>query len=336
MSIYSSSNSWNCPATNQSPINLSQATSKPCELLCELTMDTAQVSQANVIVSDEGLILQSTSGLGTCKYNSEGYTCNMLLLNHPSHHTIENIQADAEVVAIFTNPSGKYLCVSSLVRVNSAQTPSSKFFNSFIGFANPSQQNTKVILGDNWSLNMMVPQTGAHYVYDGSLIAPPCTPSKWVVFKSMINIDPNDFALLVKNVSPGSRQLQGLDNREVYFNDIDRLPGAPMTQDDRRFAKFKLVRADGSPLTSTKAQGNVQQVPLKGGQGSWTESFAKWAESMGGLFVILNVIIALVSFAISLYFAMKPEVRNWMLSILKKPNDFGAWIRSKTFDRLSV
>ena len=160
MSIYSSSTSWACPSSNQSPINLSQSSAKPCDLLCELAMDDVMVPQANVSISDEGLVLQSTAGLGTCKYNGEGYTCTMVLVNHPSHHTIENIQADAEVIAIFTNPSGNYLCVSSLVRVNSSQTSSTHFFNSFVGYANPTEQYTTVNLGENWMLPMMVPPNG--------------------------------------------------------------------------------------------------------------------------------------------------------------------------------
>jgi len=70
---------------------------------------------------------QNTAGLGSCKFNGEGYTCQALLVNHPSHHTIENIQADAEVIAMFTNPTGGNLCVSTLVRVNPHQTSASSF-----------------------------------------------------------------------------------------------------------------------------------------------------------------------------------------------------------------
>ena len=100
--------------------------------------------------------------------------CQSLLLTHPSHHTIENIQADAEVVAMFTNPTGKMLCVSSLVRVNPHQNSATHFFNAFIPYGNPSVASTPGNLGENWSLAMMVPPTGSHYVYEGSLIVPPC------------------------------------------------------------------------------------------------------------------------------------------------------------------
>lgn len=257
MSIYSSSTTWACPTSEQSPINLSQSSSKPCDLLCELVIDDAMISQANVLISDEGLILQNTAGLGSCKYNGEGYTCNLLLVNHPSHHTIENIQADGEVIAVFTNPTGKYLCVSSLFRVNPAQTPSTHFLNSFIPYADASQQYVPVNLGENWNLSMMVPPSGAHYVYDGSMVAPPCQPAKWVVFKSMINIDATTFAQLVRTVSPGSRPVQALGSREVFFNDIDHLAGTPMAHGDKKYMR---CRKAGAP---TKAVKPVESSPLK-------------------------------------------------------------------------
>jgi len=241
MSLYSSSTSWggNCSGTNQSPINLSQAAAKPCDLLCELVFDDVYVPQATVSISNEGMVLQNTGGLGSCKFNGQGYTCQALLLNHPSHHTIENIQADAEVIAMFTNPTGGNLCVSTLVRVNPHQTAASSFFNAFIPYGNPSVASTPVNLGENWGLFQMVPPNGAYYVYDGSLVTPGCDPTKWVVFKSMINIDSNDFALLVKNVNPGSRPIQGVGDREIFYNDVEQLPGGPMPHDNKTYMKCR-------------------------------------------------------------------------------------------------
>ena len=72
MSVYSSSTGWpaSCSVPNQSPINLSQSSSKPCDLMCELVMDDAMIPQANVVVSDEGLILDNEAGLGSCKFST--------------------------------------------------------------------------------------------------------------------------------------------------------------------------------------------------------------------------------------------------------------------------
>jgi carbonic anhydrase len=240
MSIFTSSSSWggNCSSKNQSPINLSQSSAKPCDLLCELVFDDGYIPSASVILSNEGLILHSTAGLGSCKFNGDSYMCQNLFVNHPSHHTIENIQADAEVVAIFKSGT-KVLCVSALVRANPAQTTSSHFFNSFIPYSNPTANNSDVNMGDNWGLFMMVPPHGAYFVYDGSLPVPSCDSAKCVVFKSMINIDPNDFAILVKNVTPGSRPIQGIGDREVFFNDSEQLSGGPIPHDNKTYMRCK-------------------------------------------------------------------------------------------------
>jgi carbonic anhydrase len=348
MSIYSSSTTWACPTTDQSPINLSQASSKPCDLLCELVMDDVMIPQANVIVSDEGLIIQSTAGLGSCKYNGEGYTCSMVLVNHPSHHTIENIQADAEAIAVFTNPTGKMLCVSSLVRVNSTQTSSTRFFNAFVGYANPSQQYTPVNLGENWGVNMMVPPNGAYFVYDGSMVAPPCQSVKWVVFKSMINIDPNDFALLTKNVSPGSRPVQPVGDREVFFNDIEHLAGAPMPRDNKTYMRCRRA-GSGGPTTGGKEglgsgggllgggkkTGDVISLDAKAKESenkskkiSGVHKFVKDQIATNGIISLVDLVITIAAVVIGLYYGSKSDYSSTGMILMRKAQEFAAYLRT--------
>jgi len=275
--------------------------------------------------------LQSTTSLGSCKFNGEGYTCNNLLLTHPSHHTVENIQADAEVVAFFTNPTGKLLCVSSLVRVNPSETPSSQFFNAFVGYANPSVQYTPVNLGDNWGLFMMVPPAGAYYVYDGSLVVPPCQSTTWVVFKSMINIDSNNFALLVKNVSPGSRPIQALGDREVFFNDVQQLPGGPMPHDNKAYMRCRRVAKKGE----TKP---VQRAPLgekvdKPGILTHIHKFTSKQIERNGVLALFDVVLMLLSLVLGVYYGYQfgTDVKYTQYSL--KPilwlQGFASWIKSK-------
>ena len=321
MSIYSSSSSFQgaCLGSNQSPINLSQSSSKPCDLLCELVFDDAMIPSANVIISDEGLILQSATGLGSCKFNGEGYTCNQLLVTHPSHHTIENIQADAEVVAIFTNPTGQMLCVSSLVHVNPSETSSSHFFNSFIQYADPNAQYTPVNLGDNWGLFMMAPSTASYFVYDGSLVIPPCQSTKWVVFKSMINMDATTFALLTKNVAPGSRPVQPLGDREVFFNDVEQLAGIPMPHDNKAYLRCRRAATKGQVKPVKKA--NMKED---------VSGIAKWTGDQinaNGFLGILDFVLLLAAFGFGFYYAWESSKNLTGLFIAYKGQQFAAWIR---------
>lgn len=330
MSIYGSSSSWGgqCKNSNQSPINLSQSSSKPCDLMCELTFDDAYISQANVIVSDEGLILESQTTLGSCKFAGESYTCRALFLTHPSHHTIENVQADAEVVAIFHNPTSGILCVSSLVRVNPSSTSSSHFFNAFVPYANPSVPSTSVSLGEQWGLFMMVPPAGSYYVYDGSVVAPPCQQAKWVVFKSMINIDSNDFALLVKNVMPGSRPIQQLGDREVFFNDIEQLPGGPMPHDGKRYMRCKrsgkkpdVKDVKSAPLGDEKKKEDKKRK-------NWIHEWASRQIEVNGFIELINMFLILLSIGGGIYYGYTQSTGPHGMYLVLAAQKTAAWLRS--------
>jgi len=314
--------------SGQSPINLSQTASKPCDQLCELTFDDAYIQQANVIVSDEGLILQNNAGLGSCKFNGDSYNCQTVVVTHPAHHTVENIQADAEVVAIFSSPTAGMLCVSSLVRVNPSQTGSNHFFNAFVPYANPSVPSTSISLGEQWGLFMMVPPAGAYYYYDGSLIVPPCQPTKWVVFKAMINIDSGDFALLAKNVIPGSRPIQSIGDRQVYFNDQDQLVGGPMPHDGKTYMRCK--RSGKKPEVK-----DVARAPL-GDKKSEADKKKKWAiheaieaqVAENGILSFFDVALLLIAIVAGIYYGKQTADGPNATYLLIKANWLGGYLRS--------
>jgi carbonic anhydrase len=334
MSIFAASSSWggNCSSTNQSPINLSQTSAKPCDLLCELVFDDAYIPSATATVSNEGLVLQSTAGLGSVKFNGEGYTCQYLLVNHPSHHTIENIQADAEVLAVFKSGS-KVLCVSTLVRANPAQNSSTHFFNSFVPYANPTVSSTDVNMGENWGLFMMVPPNGSYFMYDGSLPVPSCDSAKCIVFKSMINIDPNDFALLVKNVTPGSRPIQGVGDREVFFNDSEQLPGGPIPHDNKTYMRCKRSPRKGSDVKP------VIQVDASSERSKHTKNSLNhvhdWMSKQiaaNGIISIIDVAIMVISFIAAIVISLNIyKSQSWMLYLNVLSQALARWIRSFIF-----
>lgn len=326
MSIYGSNSTWGdqCGNSNQSPINLAESTAKPCDLLCELVFDDAYISQANVIVSDEGLILQSQTGLGSCKFNGDSYNCQTLLVTHPSHHTIENIQADGEVVAIFNSPTGGMLCVSSLFRVNPTQTSSSHFFNAFVPYANPSAQFTSISLGEQWGLFMMVPPAGSYFVYDGSLVVPPCQSTKWVVFKSMINIDSNDFAILSRNVNPGSRPVQPVGSRDIYFNDTEQLPGGPMPKDGKTYMRCK--RSGKKNEVKTIQPAGLQSKEEK--KPSFIVQWAKRQVAVNSVMDVFSTIVKIASVVLGFWYAWKTRDDPRAMLPIIYGQKIAVWLRS--------
>jgi carbonic anhydrase len=338
MSVYSQSvmKEGACSTSNQSPINLSQTFAKPCDVLCDLVFDEAYATNAVVGRSMAGLVLSSQTSLGTCKYNGAGYTCNFLVVSHPSHHTIEDIQADAEVVAVFKNPTGKTLIICSLVRVNPTQTESIRFLSSFIPYATPSAGNTPIVL-NNWSLSMMVPPNATFYSYQGSLPFPGCNSAQVIVFSSMINIDANDFALLVKDTPAGSRSVQPLGNRDVFFNGGQQLPGGNMPNDGKFYMRIH-KKSDSKDKTLRPVKKPDIQTPQAVHQSktSTLGAITKWAGdqvAINGWFSIVNLILLALVYGGALYCAY---MYNYQLSSLLVLNDkgkmygisFGQWIRS--------
>jgi hypothetical protein len=250
-----------------------------------------------------------------------------MLVTHPSQHTIENVQADGEVIAIFQSPTSGWLCVSALMRVNPTQTPSSHFFNAFVPYANPSVPYTTISLGEQWGLFMMVPPAGSYYVYDGSMVFPPCMATKWVVFKSMINIDSNDFALLVKNVIPGSRPIQQVGDREVFFNDIEQLPGGPMPHDGKTYMRCKRSGRKND-VKDVKSAGMQSEKAKDGGMlgaiGRWT---SKQVET-NGYIEMFNFLLMIIAFVAGIYYGRLWSGYSVWFKPLLMSQSAAAWIRS--------
>lgn len=322
-------------AQNPSPVNLSQSTAQPCDSLCDLVMDDAYATNGYVgIEQGNVLVLYAQTNLGTCKFNGEGYTCEVLVVTHPSSHTIENIQADAEVQALFVNPTGKRLSISSLIRVNPAETQSTNFLNKFIPYVNPNERNTQVSL-DNWSLSMMVPPNATFYSYQGTDIG--CRPAQVIVFGSMINIDSNAFALLVKKVKRTSVGVQPLGSRQVYFNNGQQLPGPQMPNDGKIYMRIRSNKADddkkkGSKFVKPVSRADVSSVQtsernnsgIMGAIFNWTRTQAAY----NGWFAILNVLLMTIAIGLAIYaaYTYNDQVAA-LLTLNDKARNFARWAR---------
>lgn len=254
MSIFSSQTSWTgmCAGANQSPIHLSQGSAKPCKGTCDLKVDASNVTSCSVFTSDEGFGMAART-LGSCTYNNMSYNCYLLTINHPSHHTIEkNSQADGEVVAHFRSAQGDNLQVCVQFYVNPSPGPSIDFFKQIIPYVDTQSEYSVNLTG--WSLQQMIPDDGSYYMYDGSTMNPPCMPAETIVFKSSINIDQTDFALLVNKVTAGSRSIQALGNREIFYNDGADTGFLP--HDNKTYLVMK-------PLKPQKKKPELAKVDLK-------------------------------------------------------------------------
>ena len=222
-------------------INLSRSFARPCNILCDLTVDDVAIDQGSVNVDPvAGVInVMFASQQPSIKFNGEGYTCVGVAVKGPSWHTIEDIRADAEVVAVCQNPKGEFVCMSMLVRTNTAASSSKAFLNAFVPYA-IKERPVDVKLGDSWSLTKMIPPDPAYYSYKGTLpwSSQAC---QWVVFRSMGNIDPNEFAFLTKQAGNVPAKM-ATRTQEVFFNDTQHLAGVP---DGKAYMRCKRVKKSG-------------------------------------------------------------------------------------------
>lgn len=220
-------------------INLSRSFARPCDILCDLTVDDVAISQGTVTVESGTILLSFSQQQPSIKFNGEGYTCSGLVVKSSSWHTIEDIRADAEVVAVCKNPKGAFVAMSLLLRTNTSPSPAKSLLSSFIPYS-LKEQPVNVPLGDTWSITHMIPPDPAYYAYKGTL---PWSSQQcqWVVFRSMGNIDPSDFAFLTKLTGNVPTKLASR-TQEVFFNDTQHISGVP---DGKAYMRCKRVKKKG-------------------------------------------------------------------------------------------
>jgi len=230
----------NCLAQAVMAINLSRSVTRPCDILCDLTIDDVAISQATVTVSSSGVSLNFTGQQPSLKYNGQGYTCTGMVISAPSWHTIEDIRADAECVVIATNPKGGIVCMSVLLRTNTASSPINTSIHGWLPYA-VAGNSIPVNMGDSWSLTKMIPPDPAYFTYKGSLPWSSDAKVQWVVFRTMGNIEPNDYALLTKlvpNIPPKFVPI----NQEIFFNETAHIAGVP---DGKAYMRCKRIKKKG-------------------------------------------------------------------------------------------
>ena len=328
MSIFASSDTWPevekaCGAPHQSPVNLSRSFALPCDRLCDLVLDKVAVPQASASIdSTKGLVLTYGTVHPTARFNGEGYTANTSVLYIPAQHTVENIRAEAEFVTYFTNPKGYTLAVSVPVRTAPGDSPSTSFFSRFVPYPTTPDQPTPVTLGSDWMLQDIVPEGKGFFVYEGSDVVPPCTPSvTWIVFSNSVTMDPSEFARLTSQVPPGNRPLQQVGDREVFYNDGEKIDSSMSKKDGKVYMRCRRIP-------------NKAEVPESGTAVKQSQLGAKAAEAasatrnivannlmtwfvdlwiaVGGIWGILfTVLVVLLSWTVY----SNATVKNWVNSL---------------------
>jgi hypothetical protein len=163
-----------------------------------------------------------------------------MIITSPSLHTIEDIRADAECTVIAVNPKEGFVLMSVLLRTNTTSSPINTSIHGWLPYA-VSGSDIPVKLGDNWSLTKMIPPDPGYFAYVGGIWENPDFKVKWVVFRTMGNIEPNDYALLTKLIPPVPKKMLPR-NQEVFFNETTHISGVP---DGKAYMRCKRIKKKG-------------------------------------------------------------------------------------------
>jgi len=134
----------------------------------------------------------------------------------------------------------------------------------------------------------------------------------------------------VKNVNPGSRPIQGLGDREIFYNDVEQLPGGPMPHDNKTYMKCRRA-GQKTPLAKP-----VVQAPLGA-----TSTQAKktvlghvqdWASnqvSTNGYISIIEMLLMIAAFGLAVWAAwLYSNEVSFLLSLNTLAQTIAAYLRS--------
>jgi hypothetical protein len=230
-------------------------------LLCDLTIDDVAIPIVNVDMP--GGFIRGTfppnGPIPSVKLNGVGFTAKGMFLSCPSWGTIENIRADGQLITLFMNPKGETLYISVLLRTNTTSSPIKTMVNSWVSYANEGGA-ASAKLPDNWSLTQMIPSDPAYYFYKVG-------DAYFITFRSMGNIDPNDYALVTRLIPPVPKDtVLAQKGQEFFFNDTSHLAGVP---DGKAYMRCRRVKKKG------EGAANIRITPVAGLADSANKEAAK-------------------------------------------------------------
>lgn len=242
---FTDTSSWGglCNAgVSQSPINIDTELTIQCESLCELKMNY-KPSSCNVKFNNGMIKLTFDTG-SYIVYKNVVYNLKYATIHTPSMHKIDGEKYDMEIVLVHSagNPNESGITISCLYQEGPHYGNTETFFNQFINDTpafNLEFEET-VQVSNTWGPNMVLPDKRSFFVYEGSLMYPPCSTSYTnIVLEHTGTIGTTNLNVLKKYLNNNVRPIQQLNNRKVFYSvGKDIIPSErKVTQTDDRFLR---------------------------------------------------------------------------------------------------
>jgi len=229
---FSDSFSWTgqCLAPNQSPININTDPNliQICKSLCDFKL---HYKSSKCFVNYKNNLVRLKYSFGSyLEYNNVLYELSEITIHVPTLHNIDNSKYDLEICMIHklssdnkttTNsdtPKGIILC--RLFEGGPHHGNPEQFINQFINeIPKESIDNYKeIIVSNDWSANMLIPENKSYYIYDGSLPFPPCdTNYKVIVYEDIGSIGETNLEIFKLNIGENIRVTQDIGERVVMY-----------------------------------------------------------------------------------------------------------------------
>jgi carbonic anhydrase len=184
-------------AARLAPINIDTSKISPCHTTCKMAM---KYGKTKCYVQNENsmptVYFDPTS---YCKFKGMIYTLKKMTIHVPSMHTVNQTNYDMEALLYFyLNPvdieSGGII-ISILFKKGPDHGSANQFFNQFVNQLPASDSGgmeKDVEVGEDWNLEMIIPDSKSFFYYEGALPYPPCNQN-WsiIIFEEVVSISTN-------------------------------------------------------------------------------------------------------------------------------------------------
>lgn len=236
---YTNNNNWkleypSANGENQSPININKTQLQLCDVLCDMSLYLQPSKCILTVKNNTPIIYFSTGSYIKKTITKEIFSLKMMTIHTPSLHAVDGVKYELEVVLYFKlsgnlDPKSKNyipggVAMSFMFERNNKHTEANDFLNAFIyqipNDTNNLDKNIDINVGDNWTVEMLLPEFKSYYYYEGSLPFPPCEENwTWLVFEEIQPVSSHILDVIKIGFQNNIRDLNRLNNRKVSYND---------------------------------------------------------------------------------------------------------------------
>lgn len=199
-----------CNGNNQSPIDISEATSG--DSLTGLDLMYHESVNCNFVNNGHSVQVNFVDSTNVFTLKGTDFILKQFHFHSPSEHTIAGSAYPCEVHLVHMSASGELAVIGILVKKGEENPFIAQLLKEL-----PKKANDEEIIDTKVNPSEILPENINYYAYSGSLTTPPCTEGvNWFVLKHPVTASEAQINALIA-VMPlnNARPVQNLNNRKV-------------------------------------------------------------------------------------------------------------------------